>query len=277
VRIRLTGTDRTSHLKLHVANYPRWEASLAGVPVSLEPATVAGVEDPMLMAVPARDGEFVLRYVYRASDWLGLLLTLGVLPAFAGFLLLERRSHLLAKGCSWLCNRRLPLLAAGGLVMVTLVVTVAMRTRTRERLLSADSIFQRVSSGDMTLANAPCERLEPLVFRCGEQRVEAKPVVDAVWGVHLCVHSESSGPLEVQLRTNVGSYVRGFYAVPMKGRGTIEAWLDGASLGKIRTRHPFLRRQHLQYDTRSHTGQTTTLRLSLSGAALNCFDFRILD
>ncbi len=277
LRIRIAGTDATSRLKLHVANYPRWEASIAGVPVPLKPATVGGVEDPMLMAAPARDGEFVLRYVYRVSDWLGLLLTMSVLPVFFGLWLLERRFQLLTKGCSWLSNRRLPLLGTGAVVLVALVVAVAMRTRTRERLLSADSIFQRVSSGDMTLASVPCERQEPLVFSCGEQRVEAQPVVDAVWGVHLCMHSESPGPLEVQLRTKVASHLGGSYAAATKGPGTIEAWLDGTSLGKIRTRHPFLRRQHLQYNTRSHSGQESTLRLSLSGTALNCFDFRILD
>ncbi len=277
VRVRLSGTDTSSRLKLHIASYPRWRASINGAPAPIETVTVAGVEDPMLMEIAASDGELLLEYVYRGADWIGLLLTLGALPGFVGLVWLERRRGLLTRGVSLARRHGRALSRLSLLLLLGVAVVVALRTRSRQRLLPATSIFHQVEASDLTLGGTTCRKLEPLVFQCGENRLEARPVTGSVWGVHLCMHTTAAGPLEVRLRKRMGSFVKGFYSVPMKGTGTIEARLDGASLGKIKTRHPFLRRQFLQYDTRKVRGRESSLELSLEGVALNCFDFRVTE
>ncbi len=86
VRFALSGTGIGSRLRLYVANYERWAASMNGQKITIESASPARGVAPIVMEVPITDGELRFRYVRRGVDWLsmatettGLLLVLALL------------------------------------------------------------------------------------------------------------------------------------------------------------------------------------------------------
>ncbi|MDC0673514.1 hypothetical protein [Nannocystis radixulma] len=111
VRVRVAGTTNASQLVFHVAGYPRWDLSFqpdggAAEPVAWHEVPVVGDgptatpeqrlrgelrggkalgddgSEPTLIAAPARDGVFELRYVrWRWFDAAGLLASLAALVA----------------------------------------------------------------------------------------------------------------------------------------------------------------------------------------------------
>jgi hypothetical protein len=278
VRVRLQGTDADSRLVLHVASYDRWRATLGGgdeLPIATVPAL--GVEYPMLMEVPARDGELVFDYVYRGADWAGLLVSLFALPAFAGIRRLGRRRGLVERLAESLRRRQRALgwgALAGALLLVGLV---AARARSRERLLPPSSIFHRLEAGgSMTLGDQPCVLEAPLAFRCGPHRVQAD-VSEGVWGLHLCMTAPDAGDLRVRVRTQLGSFLAGHYDAREEGEGSIVVRVDGEALASIATRPAFLRHQRIQLDTRSRRQQTADVEVVLTGKARNCFDLQTVD
>lgn len=278
VRVRLEDTDPGSRLVLHVASYDRWQATLDGgdeLPISTVPAL--GVEYPMLMEVPARDGELVFRYVYRAADWAGLLLSLAALPAFAAVTWLGRR-RALGDGVAERLRRHGRALgwAALGSALLLLAL-VAVKTRSRERLLPTGSIFHRVEArGGMTLGGEPCVVTAPLSFTCGAHRVQAD-VAQGVWGLHLCMTAPDAGDLRVRVQTKLGSYLAGHYDPRDEGDGSIRVSVDGQELAAIATRPAFLRHQRIQLDTRDRRHQTANVEVLLTGKARNCFDLQTVD
>jgi len=76
VRIRLSGVEPGARLVLHRAEYVRWSATAGGEEVAITPVKVHAQGQPMLMSVPARDGEVVFSYGWRAEEWIGLVMTL---------------------------------------------------------------------------------------------------------------------------------------------------------------------------------------------------------
>ncbi len=275
LRIRLSGTSRESRLRIHVASYDRWQATSGGevLPISTVPAL--GIEYPMLMEVPARDGELVLDYVYRAPDWLGLLLSLGALPGFALAAWGNRRFQLLPRLCAALAGAARPIAWGAALAGVAAVVYVAAATRSRERLLPRDSIFRLVKDSDLLLDGEPCTLEAPLSFHCGWQELEAD-VVAGVWGLHLCMTAPSASELRLRVQATLGSFLAGHYDPREKGEGHIRVAVDGQELGAIATRPSYLRHQKIQLDTRERRAQPATIEVSLSGAALHCFDLSIV-
>ena len=56
----------------------------------------------------------------------------------------------------------------------------------------------------------------------------------------------------------------------------IDIGIDGRALGSMATRPFNLCQQTVEFDTRTHRDEKALLELSLTGAALHCFDFRIV-
>lgn len=277
LRIRLSGTSSESRLKIHVASFPRWQASLDGEVLSITTVPVFGAEYPMLMEVPVRDGELVLRYVYRAVDWLGLCVTLAAMPAFAVGVWLGRRRAPLSALAARVSRHARPI-ALGTLLLALAATSVAAAgTRTRDKLLPSDSIFRLVSSGGaMTLGEVPCVETSPLSFRCGASRVRAD-VVSAAWGLHLCMTAPDAGDLRVRVQTQLGSFLAGHYDPLKDGAGSIAVSVDGEPLGTVAARPAYLRHQHVQFDTRARRGQPASVEVVLTGTARNCFDLSVRD
>jgi hypothetical protein len=277
LRIRLSGTSPESRLKIHVASFPRWEATLDGEVLPIATVPVFGAEYPILMEVPARDGELVLRYVYRAVDWLGLCLTLAAVPAFAAGVWLGRRRAPLSAVAAWVSGRARPI--AVGTLLLALATTgvAAAGTRTRDKLLPSDSIFRLVSSaGAMTLGDVPCVETSSLSFRCGASRVHAD-VVSGAWGLHLCMTAPDAGDLRVRVQTQLGSFLAGHYDPLKDGPGSITVSVDGEPLGTVAVRPAYQRHQHIQFDTRARRGQPASVEVVLTGMARNCFDLSVRD
>lgn len=276
MRIQLTQTSPESRLKLHVGSYPRWQASIAGQLLPIATVTVGDAHDPYLMEVPARDGELLVEYVYRWSDWLGLLLSLGALPVFAAVWWVERRRPFFDAASHWVERRGRWFLLGAGAVLLTIGLVVAWRMRTRVHMLPGASLFQRADL-QMDLAGAPCERVAPLEFQCGSHAIRAETVSDSLWGVHLCIQAPEVGSLHLRVPEYRHSFVRGFYAVPKDKSGTLRAALGEEPLGDLETRPHYLRRQFVQFDTRSTARGAAPFEIWVTGAALNCFDFETVE
>jgi hypothetical protein len=265
VRIRLSGMAPESRLRIHVAAFDRWQAEIAGSALPISTVAAQGVEDPVLMEVPARDGELVLRYVYRASDWLGLILTLGALPAF--WALARRGPEPWRALFSRVARRRRALLwgALGGGVL--LAGSVVLRIRDNQRLLPPRSLFH--ADLPLTLGGHPCTKLNSLSYGCGVQRVEAALVHGR--GDHLCMRATSREPLRVRIPGKLGAFLVAQYDA-LGAPGSIRAELDGNPLGQARTRPAYMLRQTIQFDTRARAGTEGDLEVMLEGGPLTCFD-----
>ena len=276
VRIRLSGTSPDSRLVLHVASFDRWQASAGEQTLPIVTAPALGAEYPMLMEVPARDGELTFSYVYRAIDWLGLGITLAALPALLAALWLGRRHGLVERAVARLQRLARPIGWAALALLVTLTGTVAAGTRTRRKLLPKESIFQHLGPGDMTLGEESCTETAPLNFKCGTRRVKAD-VVSGVWGIHLCMVAPDAGDLRVRAPVALGSFLAGHYDPLQEGPGSIRISVDGQELGNIATRPAYLRHQRIQLDTRERKGQRATVEVVLTGMARNCFDLGVVE
>ncbi|MCY0991701.1 hypothetical protein OV203_31450 [Nannocystis sp. ILAH1] len=179
VRVRLAGTAPDSRLVFHVAGYPRWDLSFrAGDGAPAEPVSWIEVpvvgdgptatpeqrlrgelrggkalgddgSEPTLIAAPARDGVFELRYArWRWFDAAGLLASLTALIACASLLgsprLVERLRPL---------ARRLAHPAVLAVVAAAALVGAGLRWRTaaeRERPLAS----ARVADGRAAVTHA---------------------------------------------------------------------------------------------------------------------------
>lgn len=274
IRVRVSGTDAGSRLKLHVASYDRWQATLAGAVLPIASVPVYGPEYPVLMEVPARDGELVFEYVYRGADWLGLALTLAAAPLFAlTATALRRRRSLREWSLPRAWGRPLAWSLAAAAVLV--VVLVVLRTQSRRSLLQPTSLFHRLQGADLALGGVPCEKRADLSFRCGSHRVRAD-MITGIWGMHLCMNAPDVGPLELRLKTELGSFLLGEYEPAEKGRGTITVSVGGRDLGEAVTRPASLGLQNVAFDTRAWRQQEPELVVVLAGAALHCFDLRVV-
>jgi hypothetical protein len=276
VRIRLHGTDARTRVRLHIAPAANWEAKMAGKRVPIDTVPALGAEYPVLMEVPASDGELVLAYVRRKADWLGIVLSLGALPAFAGTLWLARRGWLsrLLEAMGSFLHARAKLLAGG---VAALVGLVAMRAATGGVPLAANSIFRRLRADSLTFNEERCEGRGKLAFACGKSRVHADVMNGSVWGVHACMTaSPDEGELVVRANLALGSFLEGTYDPPKDREGSIRVSVDGRELGALVTRPAYLRQQVVRFDTRAFQNREGIVEISVRDAALRCFDFRVV-
>ena len=277
IRIRLNGTGPASRLKLHVANYPPWEARANGVLVPIDSVPVYGVEYPFLMEVPATDGDLVFRYVRRGADWLGLFLTIGVaglagVVAFGRPQLRQRLRDAAAR--IWGRAGKAATLAAGGVALAA-AVFVVWRLTTPALLLERQSIFREGVQASTTIAGMPCPEISTSHWHCGQYDLRAS-VVSGLYGTHLCMTVDPADPtLLWSSRQQLGRFIEGRYD-PNQGTGRIRVTVDGAVLGEMSTRDFGQGFQTIRFDTRALANQVAQVAIEVTGAPLHCFDFRII-
>jgi hypothetical protein len=281
IRIRLHGTEPTSRLKLHVASYSRWEARANGTLVAIDTVPVYGLEYPILMEVPAIDGELVLRYVRRPADWLGLFLTLGAI-ALAGFVAFERGRRgarvLAAVARSWARFGRAVTVAAAGLALVG-ALFVLWRLHSPALLLPPQSIFREGEGERMTattaIAGNRCDQRETSVWQCGPYDLKAD-VVSGIYGTHLCMNAAPSyATLVWSASVALGRFIEGRYD-PSESSGHIRVAIDGVEIGDMATRGIDQGLQTIRFDTRAMAGRHGQVNIEITGAPLHCFDFQII-
>jgi hypothetical protein len=83
------------------------------------------------------------------------------------------------------------------------------------------------------------------------------------------------GPLQIEARRTLGSFVTAEYEGTKRGAGKIRVSVAGEPLGDVDTRPATEREQFLAFDTRRWKGQEALLQISVEGGALRCFDFQI--
>jgi hypothetical protein len=280
IHFRLSAVAPGSQLKVHVANHDRWQATLAGRPVAIDPAPVYGREDPILMELPAMNGDWVLRYVRRLPDWIGLVLSLSALPLFGLVAYADsRRHHDPRLGAIWAGLRRWrPGLrraaVAGGAIVAA---WASWRLVYPSSLLPASSIFHSAGAGELWLAGERCQSSGPLAWQCGPHAVRAGVVRGEGLGLMLCLTAPPVGDLVLALETEPGRFLEGRYR-PAPGSGRFRLTLAERLVGELST-HATTREDRdmegILFDTRSDVGRgSLPVRLELSGAALHCFDAR---
>jgi hypothetical protein len=276
VRVQLSGTSPESRLRLHVASYPRWRATIAAAPLPIATVPVMGADYPVLMEVPARDGELVFEYVYRWPDWAGLALSLLAVPVFLTLVHVSRVRAFLARVLAgaqrqqrWLCGATLALL-------LLVFVVLGLRLRTRAHLLPPTSLFHELEGPELSLGDQPCSKRGPLSFRCGPHALRADAVPSEVWGLHLCMSAPlDAGPLKLHVLTKLGSFVAVSYEATRRGAGIVRVTAGERELGEIQTRPASERQQFLAFDTRALRDQQAPLEITVTGGALRCFDLGI--
>lgn len=272
IRIRLKNVAQGARLKIHVANMDHWQAELNGERVRIVSAPILDVEDPMLMEVPAGDGEIDLRYVARASDVVGAVTTLGALPAlfFVGWVRRRR--------AQWIERLTLPahtwrfVTSAG---VVGALVCIVWRLWSGTALVFPESVFRKLGSGELTLDGERCSGNGRLAWRCGAAGAISAERISGLYGTHLCWNAPQGHSLELRQEVVAGEFVSGRYDV-RGDQGSIEAWMNGKSLGRTLARGAEQGLQFLQFDTRAHAGKHVTLRIKIDGSPLHCFDFRLV-
>jgi len=280
IRLRLQGISAGARLKLHVARFPRWQATLDGRALAIAPATVQGMEYPLLMEVPAADGELVFRYVRRAPDWAGVAVTVIALALF-GLLAsgrigwLQRHPCILA-ACSLIARNATRGAALAGVAVLIAAGAAVARLAAPPRL-PRDHLLAIASArgGQLTLAGLPCVAGGVTHWQCGPHRLEQE-IRSGSYGAHLCLTAPQVGPLVVSVRTRLGRYLQTSFDPSGSPPGRVRVWLDGASLGDEVTQGPEQGLQFLQADTRARAGATGDLRVELEGPPLHCFDLRLI-
>jgi len=163
----------------------------------------------------------------------------------------------------------------GLVALVGAAAIIGAQTLSLRALLPANSIFHRVEGHDLTLGGESCRKERDLSFVCGSGVIRAD-AVSGQWGVHRCMTAPDSGELRIRARMVLGSFLAGDYDPTPDREGTIRLSVDGLEIGAMTTRPAFLWHQFIQFDTRQFRDREATVELTLTGAALHCFDFRIV-
>jgi hypothetical protein len=287
ISIETQGTNDQSRLRLNVASYPRWRATLNGAEVPITTVAIHDSEYPMLMEVPVHDGKLEFRYVRRWIDWLGLALTLLTLMGLSGAAL-SRGAGGRWGPLRWLPFHRLAALPKGWRVAVrtapgrggrtawaigsiAAVVIGAGLWLTAKPPLSAGSLFLSDASITVGLGDTPCQPAGPASWQCGADRIEPG-VRSGLYGTHFCMSAPPVGRLVViSISGKAPSFVSGSYDT-VGGPGHISVDLDERRVGQIATRDTSQGLQFFKFDTRPDAGKPVTLRITLEGAPLHCFD-----
>jgi hypothetical protein len=283
IRLRLRGVAPGSRLKLHVARFPRWEATLDGRTLPISPATAYGMDYPFLMEVPAGDGELVFRYVRRGPDWAGLGLTWLALLGFAAVAtrLADGPARRLAPALQALRGRLAR--GAGRAVVVGVAVVLGagglaglVRKMASPSRLSPDSVYAVATpETELSLGGTRCQALSPTKWQCGPNEIRAE-VVAGDYGSHFCMTAPTAGTLVLSTRTRLGRFVEASHDPYRNTPGRISVSVEGKVLGETGTRGPDQGLQFLQVDTREHEGRTAALRVELEGGPLHCFDVKLV-
>jgi hypothetical protein len=269
IQLRLHGIAPGTRLKLHVAAYPRWEATLDGRRLPISPATAYGIEYPFLMEVPAADGDLIFRYRRRALDWSGLAVSGLALVAFV----------LCALGR--LDSLQFPRLRAVArpvaIGVVVLAIGGAAWKLARRAPLATGSPFA-IPASRLWFASQPCTARGSGKWSCPAGDVEVR-VASGGYGSHDCLIAPPVGPLVFTTKTTLGRFIQVSYEAGIVP-GSIRVYVDDRLAGETATRvdGPLTPAGliFLQFDTRSFAGQLARLRFALTGGPLSCFDASIV-
>ena len=306
LRIRVNGTHgggAPSRLKLDVAAHPRWRATLDGHELPISMVAAHDAEYPFLMEVPVHDGVLELRYVLRAADWLGLVITWLALFGLGGLACVRaggpvRDGRERAWRRAWFVGvRRAAAVAAGwtrarvagrmrgGLALGALLVALGLgawarlgnplapplQPRSMFGLPGSGTSGVRAGSVSLELGGAACLRDGHAAWQCGAAgRVEGM-VRSGLYGAHVCMAAPTDKPLVVTAEGPVPRFVTGRYD-PGEGEGRIRVEVGGREVGNLATRDQSQGLQFFQFDTRADTGRVLPVRTTFEGAALHCFD-----
>jgi hypothetical protein len=274
IRIRLDHTSPQSRIRIHVADFDRWDARINNTSVPIERTTVYGNEYPFLMELPARDGELDIRYVRRAPDWAWFLLSLAALPLLAGIFVLPRTkgSRFPTRVEAWVDARSTRLRL--GLLGACLVVVAALtyRAATPRSSLPSNSLFQSLPAHAIALDGVACVQNGPTAWTCGQDDLRAT-VVKGIYGAHYCMSTSSSSLLTLDTNQFVDPFVDGQYDSAAKESGHIRVTVNDATLGDLDLRQGDHGLQMLRFDARPNLkAGPNSLHIEVSGAALHCFD-----
>jgi len=284
VRIRVRGTDPDSRLRLSVASFPRWRATLDGAKLPISTVPVYDTEYPILMEVPVHDGVLEFRYVRRFIDWLGFGLTIATLGGLAGAIALhfwrprqpaplDTRANAVARAVALRLSafaRRLGRRGGAAIAALSALTIGLVLWRVAKPPLAKSSLFRPGLGVTLELAGKPCVPDGFAAWQCGEDRVEAR-IESGEYGAHSCMNTSAEGPLTVSIRTRAPRFVAGQYDTQQFG-GQISLDFDEHSVGKMPTRDPSLGLQFFKFDTRASAGNLVNMKIALQGAPLYCFD-----
>jgi hypothetical protein len=276
IRFKLSQIAPQTSLKLHVANFERWQARLNGKPLTILPAAALGAHEyPFLMEVPAADGELDFSYVRRGVDWAGLCLSLlAVLGVAAKIRASRRGTPLLSLPWRLQTSHVRAIAAVAGAAVLGLC---ALRYRTRHQLLPKTSLFQKLPGSAIKVDDAPCQAQAELSYICGGHLLRAD-AVDGQAGMHLCMTVPGARKLSLELPTKLGAYVEARYeSAHGIDPGSVRVAVNGSELGLVpaRTRDQWV--QKLLFDTRAYQDQPSArLSVEFTGGSLACFDVRAL-
>jgi len=236
IRLVLSGTSAASRLKVHVANYARWRATLNGETVPIAEAPVYGTSYPMLMEVQARDGELRFDYVSRGVDWLGLLATLLGLGAVGLLLCAERRPAIAERLRPRLAPLgKLALRLAGPLAALAALVGIgvgAYRIARGSAGLEEGSLAGKLPSAEVTQAGRPCrERRQNRWYCSGRSWNYVGPTAEKFNGGYIpCIwaHPVEEGPLTIRFpKLRLGRALKGGHGI---ADGAVEGFVGGAAV-----------------------------------------------
>jgi len=283
IQIKLQGTTPGTRLKLHVNAFPRWEATLNGRHLPISPATAYGMEYPFLMEVPAGDGDLVFRYQRRAIDWTGLVVTwlaligLGLCVFARADWLVQWAWYPSLAGAARMTRPLIPVIAGG---IASLLAGLVAWKLSKPPKLSPGSVFDLpTSASTLSLAGRSCRPHGAGDWRCDSNHVSAK-IVSGGFGSHYCMNAPAVGPLVMTVDTKLGRFLEGRYDGGM-GVGSIRVFANDRLIGQTATRSDEQLTPvgliFIQIDTRPQAGQQALLRFELTGTALRCFDFSIVQ
>jgi hypothetical protein len=276
IDVRLTDTDSTSRLKLHVARHDRWRATQNGKTLAIRPAAAYDHEHPYLMEVDVGDGILTFEYVSRGIDWVGYLVTL-LSVCVLGLLVFAPPSWRERFSPRPFVERHRAKIRT--VVLATAVVGAGWlvpRFFTLRHMLPTTSLLHQVKSNQMTLAGHPCDKRGELDFVCGSATLAPKIVLGSQ-GVHVCMATDDRSSLTLDIATELGSALL-FYYDPEPTAGEVKLSVGGESLGTVQSRFPDIDFRILHFDTHKFQGKgKVPIRLEVTRGPLRCFDLRLVS
>jgi hypothetical protein len=295
IALKLSGTDSSSRLKVHVANYPRWRAQINGETVPIREAPVYASTYPMLMEVKVQDGDLVFDYVTRGVDLLGALASLAGLATVVLLVLAGRRESLagwLRTRVGWIGGPVVRYAGWAALALVLVIgVGVILRLSRGSTGMAEGSLSHLLRSARVSQAGKPCTERRREAWYCSHRSWNyVGPTTNMFNGALLpCIwaHPVDEGPLVIRFpRVRLGRALVGHHGL---ADGAVDGFRGGAPVNlEIRVNDRVIEKLvrpnqkgwvGFRVDTSEYAGKQVDLSLTVttrrSGGRHYCFDARI--